>query len=112
MGEYSPDAPTESAGFERGPPGPQGTPGETGATGATGAMGLPGPAGPNGSAAYVETFAAASVWIVNHNLGRHPHTWAVESLASIELEVAVQHVSPNQSRVYFDLPVAGVVRFT
>jgi hypothetical protein len=109
MGEYSPDAPTESAGFERGPPGPEGPPG---ATGPQGNMGLPGPAGPNGSAAYVETFEAAPVWIVNHNLGRHPHTWAVENLAAIEIDVLVQHVTPNQSRVYFDLPTAGVVRFT
>jgi hypothetical protein len=33
-------------------------------------------------------------------------------MANVELDVTVQHVTANQSRVYFDLPVAGVVRFT
>lgn len=112
MGEYSPDAPTESSGFERGPTGLPGPQGEPGATGATGNMGPQGPAGTSGSSAYVESFEAAPVWIVNHNLGRHPHTWAVETLAAVEIDVVVQHVTVNQSRVYFDLPIAGVVRFT
>lgn len=109
MGEYSPEGPTESSGFERGP---TGLPGPAGATGPAGGAGPPGPPGPNGSAAYVESFDAAPVWIVNHNLGRHPYTWAVETLANVEIDVVVQHVTANQSRVYFDLPVAGVVRFT
>lgn len=112
MGEYSPDSPTESAGFERGPPGPPGPPGAPGEPGATGPQGPAGPPGPSGSAAYVESFDAAPVWIVNHNFGRHPHTWAVESAGAVEIDVAVQHVTANQSRVYFDLPVSGVVRFT
>lgn len=112
MGEFSPEQPTETAGFERGPTGLPGPQGEPGPPGATGGQGPQGPAGTNGSAAYVESFDAAPVWIVNHNLGRHPHTWAVESSGNVELDVSVQHVSPNQSRVYFDLPVAGVVRFT
>lgn len=109
MGEYSPDSPAQSAGFERGP---TGDPGPPGPTGPAGDMGPAGPAGPIGASAYVETFDAAPVWIVNHNLGRHPHTWAVETLSNVELDVSVQHVTLNQSRVYFDLPVAGVVRFT
>lgn len=106
MGEYSPDGPTESSGFERGPTG------ATGPIGPIGAMGPAGPAGPNGSAAYVEAFDAAPVWIVNHNLGRVPHTWSVATTSNVEIDVLVQHVSPTQSRVYFDLPVAGVVRLT
>ncbi len=109
MGEYSPDQAVQSAGFERGPTGETGP---VGPTGPAGDMGPAGPQGPNGSAAYTETFDAAPVWIVNHNLGRVPHTWAVLTLSNIELDVAVQHVTANQSRVYFDLPVAGVVRFT
>lgn len=109
MGEYSPDGPAESAGFERGP---TGDPGPPGPPGAPGVQGPPGPQGPFGTAAYVENFDAASVWIVNHNLGRTPHSWAVHTLSNVELDVTVQHVTPNQSRVYFDLPVAGVVRFT
>lgn len=75
---------------------------------------MQGPAGPagGGAVAYVEQFEAASEWVVNHNLGHYPYTWAVENLAHVELEVAVQHVTINQSRVYFDFPTAGFVRFT
>lgn len=109
MGEYSPDGPVGSAGFERGPPGPTGA---DGPPGPPGPMGPAGPPGETGASAYVESFGAAPVWIVNHNLGRHPHTWAVESTGSVEIDVHVQHVTANQSRVYFDLPIAGVVRFT
>lgn len=112
MGEFSPDQPVESAGFERGPTGATGEQGPQGEPGPTGAQGPQGPPGTNGSAAYVESFDAAPVWVVNHNLGRHPHTWAVEGLGNAEIDVLVQHVTVNQSRVYFDLPVAGVVRFT
>lgn len=109
MGQYSPDGAAESSGFERGP---TGATGEQGPPGPTGPQGAPGAQGPYGSAAYVEEFAADTVWIVNHNLGRHPHTWAVESLGNVEIDAAVQHVTPNQSRVYFDAPIAGRVRFT
>ena len=109
MGEFSPDGPVESSGFERGP---TGDPGPVGPPGPAGMIGPQGPQGERGSAAYVETFDAAPVWIVNHNLGRHPHTWAVSTLGNVEIDVCVQHVTMNQSRVYFDLPVAGIVRFT
>lgn len=109
MGEYSPEGSVESSGFERGPEGPQGP---RGATGVAGAIGPAGPAGTSGSSAYVETFDAAPVWIVNHNLGHYPHTWSVANASQVELDVLVQHVTPNQSRVYFDAPIAGVVRFT
>ena len=109
MGDYAPDGPAQSSGFERGPTGATGDPGPIGPTGAQGPAG---PQGPNGSAAYVEAFDAAAIWIVNHNLGRHPHTWAVQGGGNAEIDVLVQHVTVNQSRVYFDLPVAGIVRFT
>jgi hypothetical protein len=65
-----------------------------------------------GAAGYAETFAAAPSWIVNHNFGRHPYSWAVETLGGVEIEVAVQHVTINQSVVTFDSPTAGIARFT
>lgn len=103
---------------DTGPTGPAGPPGATGATGATGpagavgATGATGATGPAGAAGYSETFAAAPTWVVNHNLGRHPFTWAVETLGGVEIDVAVQHVSINQSVVMFDAQTAGIARFT
>ena len=61
---------------------------------------------------YSAQFEAAPVWTVNHNLGRHPYSWAVETLGGVEIDVAVQHVSPNQSLVTFDVQIAGIVKFT
>jgi hypothetical protein len=61
---------------------------------------------------YSQTFTAAATWTVNHNLGRHPYSWAVETLGGVEIEVAVQHVSINQSVVMFDSQTAGTARFT
>ena len=87
-----------------GPTGPSG--GDTGATGATGAT------GPAGAAGYSETFAAAATWVVNHNFGRHPYTWAVETLGGVEIDVAVHHVTANQSVVTFDAQTAGIAKFT
>jgi hypothetical protein len=49
---------------------------------------------------------------VNHNLGRHPFSSSVETLGGLEIEVAVQHVTDNQSVVSFDAPTAGTVKFT
>jgi hypothetical protein len=65
-----------------------------------------------GAAGYSETFAAATTWIVNHNFGRHPYSWAVETLGGVEIDVAVHHVTANQSVVLFDTPIAGIARFT
>jgi len=49
---------------------------------------------------------------VNHNLGRHPFSSSVETLGGVEIEVAVQHVTTNQSVVSFDAPTAGIVKLT
>lgn len=56
-----------------------------------------------------QTFAPASVVVVNHNLGRMPCSCTVRTLGGVEVEVEVQHVSPNQCRLYFDVPIAGTV---
>lgn len=99
----------------KGLPGPAGPTGSTGAQGPQGTLGPVGPTGPTGAtgvAGYSETFAAAATWTVNHNLGRHPYSWAVETLGGVEIDVAVQHVTANQSVVSFDAPTAGVAKFT
>lgn len=49
---------------------------------------------------------------MNHNLGRHPFSSSVETLGGVEIEVAVQHVTTNQSVVSFDAPTAGIVKLT
>lgn len=110
MGEFSPDAsPTVGGIYERGATGatgPQGPPGE---------QGPPGPAGSGeggGTVGYAQTFTAQASWVVNHNFGRHPYSWAVETLGGVEIDAAVHHITLNQSVVYFDTPVAGIVRFT
>jgi hypothetical protein len=95
-----------------GPPGLDGDDGLDGSPGATGATGSTGATGPAGAAGYSETFAAAPSWIVNHNFGRHPFTWAVETLGGVEIDVAVQHVTSNQTIVMFDSQTAGIAKFT
>lgn len=95
-----------------GPAGDTGPTGPIGPTGATGAAGPAGPTGPAGAAGYSETFAAAPTWTVNHNFGRHPYSWAVETLGGVEIDVAVQHVTANQSVVMFDAQTAGIAKFT
>lgn len=92
--------------------GPTGATGSTGPTGPTGPTGDTGPTGPTGVVGYSETFGAAGSWVVNHNLGRHPFSSTVQTLGGVEIDVAVQHVTVNQSVVSFDAPTAGVVKFT
>jgi hypothetical protein len=58
------------------------------------------------------SFPAQQTWIVNHNFGRCPACVKVRTNGGVEIDAAVQHVSPNQLRVTFDCPVAGVVEIT
>lgn len=92
---------------ERGPAGPAGEPGPCGATGpagATGARGADGVGAPF-SVAFPDPLGT---WIVNHNLGRAPVGVTVSTVGGVEIMADVQNVSPNQTRVYFDAPTAGV----
>lgn len=57
---------------------------------------------------YTQGFAPASVWIVNHNLGRRAVVTVLNN-AGEQLDVYVRHMSVNQARVEFDVPVAGIV---
>jgi hypothetical protein len=105
---------TDGATGATGAQGPQGTLGPVGPTGTTGATGDTGPTGATGPAvaAYSEIFGAAATWVINHNFGRHPYSWSVETLGGVEIDVAVQHVTLNQSVISFDAQTAGVAKFT
>ena len=60
------------------------------------------------SAYYVHSQTTASAeWIINHNFGRHPIV-QVYSVGMVKVIAEIVHVSLNQTRVYFALPVAGV----
>jgi hypothetical protein len=57
---------------------------------------------------YNQSFEAAPVWVVNHNLGR-PVTLYVRGAAGQEIVAEVVYVSNVQARVFFDVPTAGSV---
>lgn len=66
-----------------------------------------GPPGPSGGG-YEHTQATpATVWTVNHNLGRRPNV-AILNVGGGQILARVIHVSVNQARVYFDLPTTGL----
>ncbi len=58
---------------------------------------------------YSETFEAAPVWVVNHNLGRVPAAVSVRTLGGVTVDVNVTHLNSNQCVAYFDVPIAGRV---
>ena len=65
-------------------------------------------AGPGGSGPLVFDCAAASVWVINHNLGRAVSV-EVLSAGGARIVAEVQQYSLNQVRVYFEVPVTGRV---
>lgn len=75
---------------------------------ASGPQGPPGPAGAAQDYEHVQS-AAATEWIVNHNLGVEPSV-SVLSSGGAEIEASVLHVSVNQTRIYFASAQAGRVR--
>lgn len=74
--------------------------------------GLPqqGPAGASQSYTHVQG-AASAEWIVNHNLGFRPSVEIFDT-GGAEIDGAVLHVTPNQTRISFAVPVAGSARLT
>lgn len=50
--------------------------------------------------------AAATLWTINHNLGREP-TVSVKTTGGAEVEADVVHISANQVRIQFSQPLAG-----
>jgi uncharacterized membrane protein len=65
--------------------------------------------GGEASEGYSEQFGACPVAVVNHNLGRQPCSCCVRTLGGVIVDAHVQHVSENQTRVYFDVPTPCVV---
>lgn len=51
--------------------------------------------------------SAASIWTVNHNLGRKPAAVSVRSPGGVEVTAAVLHVSVNQLQISFAAPASG-----
>lgn len=75
--------------------GPQGPPGADGAPG-------------SGGSTYSETFAANTLWVVNHNLGRYP-SCTIRSAGGEVVQAETLHVSANQVRVTFETAFAGSI---
>jgi hypothetical protein len=91
---------------------PLGPPGVPGAPGAPGADGSPGQPGQNGIMS-VQTFtqvSPASVWTINHNLGRWPLI-DLFSVGGVKIIGETSNLSLNTAQVTFDEPVAGSARY-
>jgi len=96
---FAPEA-LEAIPIKEGPPGPKGDEGKKGDKGDTGATG-------DAANRYIHVQAvAASVWTVNHNLGRKPIV-SIRSTGGVEVDAQVVHASPNQFTVHFAMPYAG-----
>lgn len=53
----------------------------------------------------------AQVWIVDHNLGRHPVAWSLYDDADRQRdEFLVEHPTVNRVLVRMDTPTAGTIR--
>lgn len=85
--------------------GTYGTPGPAGPVGATGA---PGPVGPQGvDSFYVHTQnVMSSVWMVQHNMGRHPSVHIQDAVGNV-LYGSVVHLSPNELMITFTVSITG-----
>jgi hypothetical protein len=70
-----------------------------------------GPPGRDGAGGYEHAqTGAASVWTVNHNLGRWPAAVTVVTTGGVEVEAGVTHVSINQTIIDFSAAFAGRAR--
>ena len=84
--------------------------------GQTGALELVGDTFPvvagsgGGVTAYEHTqSAAATLWTINHNLGRKPII-ALFSVGGVEIVADIVHASLNQAQVNFNVATAGTAR--
>lgn len=72
-------------------------------------MGREGPQGPPGSVPYgfLQT-SASSIWLLNHNLNRHP--FSVRVIDDIGNELLCEHLDLdlNNTEIRFIVPVAGI----
>lgn len=85
-----------------GPPGPQGD------TGPRGPQGPPGPPGEEGSGAYRHVqIAAATAWVIDHNLGFRPNVSAVDSAGTEIMPGEVVYTSGTTIVLQFSAAVGG-----
>lgn len=77
--------------------------------GPSGAVGPTGPQGPSGLEDFEQSFASATTWTVNHNLGRFPIA-TILTTGNVEMDAQIVHMSNNQLIVHFASPIAGSVR--
>lgn len=57
---------------------------------------------------YTQSFSAVSTVTVNHNLGKKPSTFVIDS-AGDELDAPINHVSNDQLVVNFSASTSGVI---
>lgn len=74
--------------------------------GPQGPMGPQGPSGPIGSVYHHTQSTPATTWVVNHNLGFHPHVsvW----VGAVEVSAEVVNITTNIVHVLFDEPMTGM----
>lgn len=71
---------------------------------------VPGPPGPVGGEAYqFSQDIPATVWTINHNLGRYPTVQLYTlDLSANYSEYLVQHLDVNNLRISIETPTAGI----
>lgn len=80
-----------------------GTQGPSGRDGSDGVDGIDG----SGDLNYVHTqIAAASVWNIVHNLGKHPAITVIDT-ANTEVEGNLEYLDLNNARLTFSVPFSG-----
>jgi len=87
----------------KGLPGEKGEKGDPGEKGDTGERGLPGVSGQPYE--FVQS-VAASLWIVNHNLGKYPGVTVIDS-SGRKVRGSVNYPTSNQILLTFSAPFAG-----
>lgn len=91
-----------------------GAPGPRGPQGVPGVQGEPGPVGPQGPAGelpeqlVVQQPAPASVWTIEHGMGRYPAIVVIDS-ADETVEGLIEYLSLNEVRLTFNAPFSGRV---
>src|SRR3954471_12630421 len=90
-----------------GPPGPEGEPGPAGEPGPQGPQGVPGGGTGSGDLFYKwDQAAPASIWHVNHGMGKFPTVTVVDS-AGHEVRGEVVYIDNNHVNLIFSASFAG-----
>lgn len=88
----------------------------TGITGPAGPPGLQGPQGPpgppgDGGYRWDSPATPATVWLINHNLGRRPSVQAFTT-GGVAVGAVFHHINDNQVRIEFNAAQAGYALLT